>query len=269
MAYAAAMQTMARLTASAEALAALGARMRADTEGIELDPAIEAALDGVLAELGIELSALEPAERSTVALFARAFLRQAVDLIDHPEREPGWAYEDPVVLLSLGRGSAAIADAVAEVGALDEVLSRPGAILLDVGAGVAALSVSLCKRWPGLRVVALEPWPPAFALARQTIEGVDGRIELRAQRVEELTDTAAYDAVWLPTPFLAPEVLPVALRRAFDALKPGGHVIYGLYGAPPDPLSQRLVALRTTRSGGAVATEAEACAALTAAGFEG
>ncbi|MDA0163101.1 class I SAM-dependent methyltransferase [Solirubrobacter ginsenosidimutans] len=268
MAYAAAMQMMARLTASAEALAALGARMRADAEGIPLDPAIESALDGVLVELGIELAALQPAERSTVALFARAFLRQAVDLIDHPECSPGWAYEDDVVLLSLGRGSAAIADAMAEVSVLDDALSRPGAILLDVGAGVAALSVSLCARWPGLRVVGLEPWPPALAHARRTIAGYEDRIELREQRVEELTDARSYDVVWLSTPFIAPEILPVALLRVFDALKPGGHVIFGMYAGPPDPLSQRLVDLRTTRSGGAVATEAEATAALTAAGFE-
>jgi len=26
-----------------------------------------------------------------------AFLRQAADLIDHPERPPGWGYEDPVL----------------------------------------------------------------------------------------------------------------------------------------------------------------------------
>jgi SAM-dependent methyltransferase len=267
MAFSAGMQTMARLTASAEALAALGARLRADAEGIALDPAIEAALDGVLEELGIEIAALAPAERATIALFARAFLRQAVDLIDHPQREPGWAYEDDVVLLSLGRGSAAIADAMGEVAVLDETLSRPGAILLDVGAGVAALSVSLCKRWPGLRVVGLEPWPPALAHARNTIAGLEHRIELREQRVEELMDTRAYDAAWLATPFIAPEILPIALRRVFTALKPGGQVVFGLYGGPPDPLSQRLVALRTTRSGGASATEAEATSALAAAGF--
>ena len=35
-----AMTTLARLTASAEALAALGAHLRADTEGLKLDPAM-------------------------------------------------------------------------------------------------------------------------------------------------------------------------------------------------------------------------------------
>src|SRR3954453_12232395 len=103
-----AMTTLARLTPSAEALAALGARLRADTEELALDPAISVAVDGVGAELGVDPEMLTPTERGTVALFARAFLRQAADLIDHPERPPGWGYEDPVVLLGLGRGSASI-----------------------------------------------------------------------------------------------------------------------------------------------------------------
>ena len=267
MSFPAAMETMARLTASAEALAALAARLRADAEGIALDPAVEAALDGVLEELGIAFDALQPAERATLAQFARAFLRQANDLVEHPEHPPGWAYEDDVVLLSLGRGSASIAGAFACVSELEEALSRPGAAVLDVGAGVAALSVALARRWPGLRVVGLEPWPFAMRHARETVAGLEDRVELRDDRIEGLIDSGAYDVIWLATPFISPDVIPDALERSHAALKPGGWVVYGLYAAPPDPLSQRLVALRTTRSGGAVRTEAEACAALAAAGF--
>ena len=48
------MATMARLAASAEALAALAARLRADVEDIALHPEIEAALDGIVAELGVD-----------------------------------------------------------------------------------------------------------------------------------------------------------------------------------------------------------------------
>src|ERR1700754_4927777 len=140
-----AMTTLARLTASADALAALGARLRGDTEGLARGPAIAEAVDGVVAELGVDPDALTPTERGTVALFARAFLRQAADLIDHPERPPGWGYEDPVVLLSLGRGSASIVSAFAEVPELVRLLSRDDATLLDVRAGVAALSVAFCR----------------------------------------------------------------------------------------------------------------------------
>jgi len=267
MAFPAAMRTMAGLVASAEALAALGARLRADAEGMTLDPEIEAVLDGVLAELGISIASLEPSERATVALFARAFLHQATHLIDHPEHPPGWAYEDEVVLLSQGRGSAVVAAAFAETEVLNEALSRPGAALLDVGAGVGSLSVAFCEHWPGLRVVGLEPWEFALAHARGTVAGFEDRIELREGRVEELDDVEAFDAAWLPTPFLSPAIVPAALERVFAALKPGGLVVFALYAAPPDALSQQLVGLRTLRSGGRLWPDPQATVA--AAGFTG
>jgi precorrin-6B methylase 2 len=265
-----AMTTLARLTASAEALAALGARLRADTEGLELDPAIAAAVDGVVAELGVDPSALTPSERGTVALFARAFLRQATDLIDHPERPPGWGYDDPVILLSLGRGSASIVSAFATVPELVELLEREGASLLDVGAGVAALSVEFCRAFPALKVVGLEPWGPALRLGQKEISGagLSARIELRAQRVEELADAGAYDVAWLAGPFLPPAIVPAALERTRAALKPGGRIVFGLYAGPPEPLAQRLIELRTIRSGGHNATSEELVAALDAAGFD-
>jgi SAM-dependent methyltransferase len=264
-----AMTTLARLTASTEALAALGARLRADNEGLTLDPAIATAVDAVVAELGVDPDALSPAERGTIAMFARAFLRQAGDMIDHPERPPGWGYEDPVVLLSLGRGSASIVSAFTAVPELAEPLGRDGAALLDVGAGVAALSVAFCRTFPQLNVVGLEPWGPALRLGQTEVSdaGLSGRIELRAQRVEELADADAYDVAWLAGPFLPPAIVPAALQRTHAALKPGGRIAFGLYAAPPDPLAQRLVELRTVRSGGHHATSDELVAALDAAGF--
>jgi len=264
-----AMTTLARLTASAEALAALGALLRADTEGLRLDPAIATAVDGVVAELGVDPETLTATERGTVALFARAFLRQAADLIDHPERPPGWGYEDPVVLLSLGRGSASIVSAFATVPELVALLGREGAVLLDVGAGVAALSVAFCRAFPALKVVGLEPWGPALRLGQREISDarLSARIELRAQRVEELADADAYDIAWLAGPFLPPAIVPAALKRTFAALKPGGRIAFGLYAGPPDPLAQRLVELRTIRSGGHNATSDELVGALNAAGF--
>ena len=134
-----------------------------------------------------------------------------------------------------------------------------GAALLDVGAGIGALSVAFRRQWPGLRVVGLEPWDVPRAMA----ELEDG-IELRDQRIEDLTETGVYDVVWLPGPFLSPAILPAALERTHAALKPGGYVVLGLYDSPPDPLARQLVALRTIRGGGDPATDASA---LTAAGF--
>jgi hypothetical protein len=40
--------------------------------------------------------------QSALGLIRTSF-RQAMDLLEHPERAPGWAYEDPVVLDSQGQ----------------------------------------------------------------------------------------------------------------------------------------------------------------------
>ena len=267
------MATVTRLTTAAEALAALGARVRADGEGLALDPEIAAALDAVVGELGVDTAGLSAGERVAVAGYARAFLHMASDLADDPRRPPGWAIEDPVVLLSLGRGSAAIAKVIARIAprleGLDAALRADGAAFCDVGAGVAALAVALCRTWDGMRVVGLEPWGPSRLLANAEIAdaGLGDRIELRPIRVEELADDAAFDAVWLAGPFLSPDALPVALERSHAALKPGGWLLFGAFAAPPDPLAQRVAALRTIRSGGSAAGAEETVERLAAAGF--
>ncbi|HYS34204.1 MAG TPA: hypothetical protein VEO01_01015, partial [Pseudonocardiaceae bacterium] len=64
------------------------------------------------------------------------------------------------------------------------------AAFLEVDAGVGAVTVALCQAVPGLRVLALEPGPAPHAAATIAAAGLRDRVELRAQRVEELTDTA-------------------------------------------------------------------------------
>jgi SAM-dependent methyltransferase len=267
------MATVMRLTGAAEALAALSARLRADVDGLELDPGIAAALDAVVGELGIDPSALSAEEKGATARFAHAFLRQACDLVDHPERPPGWVYDDPLVLRSQGRASAVIAGLIAQsapaMDGLEAALGRDGAAICDVGAGVAGLCVAFCRTWPAARVTGLEPWPAAVRLAREEIaaSGVEDRIELREQLVEDLDDADAFDLAWLPAPFLPPAILPAALERTHAALRPGGWIVFGLYAGPAEPLAERLADLRSIRSGGSATRPDEAAERLTAAGF--
>ena len=90
---------------------------------------------------------------------------------------------------------------------------------------------------------------------------------MRAGRVEDLADRDAFDAIWLPLPFLDPTAVPAGLRRCLEALRPGGWMLAGLYAAPADPLASALVDLRTVRSGGRPYTSAEAARLLTDAGY--
>jgi hypothetical protein len=268
-----AMATLMRLNAAAEALAALGACLRADVEGIELNPEVAAALEPVVHELGIDLGELSPDERGTLLRSVRGFHRQATDLLADPGRAPGWAFDDTDVLQAVGQSSIAIAGLIAraapQLAGLEQALAREGALICDVGAGVAALSIALCQTFPQVRVIGLEPWEPALRIAGQQVAqaGLSDRVELRQIPVEQLANGDAFDAIWLPGPFLPEAILPAAFTRSLAALKPGGWLLFGLYPPPPDRLGQRLTALRTVRSGGSPRPPDELAELVNQAGF--
>ena len=58
----------------------------------------------------------------------------------------------------------------------------------------------MCRLFPTVRAVGLEPAQAPLALARRNVAGagLEDRIELRGQRVEELADEEAFDVAWLP-----------------------------------------------------------------------
>lgn len=265
--------TVTRLGIAAEALAGLAARLRADVDGMELAPDVAAGLDAVVDCLGVDVVSMTVEERRRVEMSARALLLQSADLLADPGRPPGWAFDDPAVLLSTGRLSANIANVIAQIAptldGLQDALQRPGARFLDVGAGVAALSIALCETWPGLHVVGLEPWAPAFALAEAQVASSDvgDRVELRSVCIEDLDDGAAFDVAWLAGPFVPPAVIPAALERLHNALKPGGWLLFGRFAGPPEPLADAVTRLRVLRSGGSVADAEELGALMRDAGL--
>lgn len=269
------MGTALRLNASAEALAALGARLRLLAAGEVGDPEVTAHLDHAVSAVGLgdALGALTPEQAGVAAGAIRAFFLQAAELLDHPERPPGWVYEDPALLLGQGQASAAapsLIDSCAPLlDGLANRLAAPDAAFLDIGSGVAALAIAACRQWPAARVVGMDPWPAAMKLARRSVQaaGLDARIELREQGIEELVDERCFDLVWIPGPFLPARVLPVAVERSLQALRPGGWTILGLYAGPDDPLAIALMELRTIRSGGQVLGAAEASTTLRDGGF--
>jgi tRNA A58 N-methylase Trm61 len=152
-----------------------------------------------------------------------------------------------------------VALASAELDGLGPRLAAPGAALLDVGTGTGWLAIALARAFPSARVVGIDPFEPALELAAANVaaEGLGERVELRRLDVADLADVDAFDAVWLPLPFLPAEVLPVATKAAARALRPGGWALPGAFVGPPDPLSRLLVDLRTVRSGGRPWTAAE------------
>ena len=249
-----ALETASRLTSAAEALAALAAHLRAGVDGIPLDPAVRT----LLAEIAVELGVPDdpgPEGRGVIGM-AQAFLRQAVDLVEDPGRAPGWDRVDEVLLQEIGRSSAPIAAAVTTaedvLDGLGARLRALGARILDVGTGTGWLAIARARAYPEATVTGIDLFAPALELARTNVAaaGLTERIALRLQNVTTLDEHEAYDAVWLPMPFLPKEIVPDALDAASRALRPGGWVLPGMFGGPSDRLSQLLVALRTVRSGG-------------------
>lgn len=266
---------VARLGASTEALAALGALLRLRVSGQEAPSEVQASLAEVAAALGIdeELDRADPRELAAHLAPIRALLLEAVDLVSDPTRAPGWTVTDVELLESLGRSSAAVAEELAAVAAaheeLADALRRPGAAFLDVGVGVGAIAIEMCRQWPELRAVGIDPFDTALALARRNVAQaeLEPRIELRRQGVEELADVEAYDLAWLPGPFLSRRALDAGLGSVLRALRPGGYAVLGIYYGR-DPLDAALAHLRTARAGGAILGLDEAASLLAAAGFE-
>ncbi len=249
------MTTVLRLTSATESLAALGAHLRARREGLAVDPAVGARLAAVASALGLP-EALTAAEEAAAIGAIRAFFRQAHDLLEDPARPCGWTYDDPVVLDAQGRASISAADAIAGASAqlegLGAALGAEGGAFLDVGCGVGWLSVAMARRFAGLRVVGLDVWPPALALAGANVAAPDlgGRVTVRHQDVRTLDEEGIYDAAWVPGPFLPMGVCVAAIGRVHRALRPGGWLLVGLYGGPREPIAEALAELRAVRSGG-------------------
>ena len=263
-----------RLNLSVETLAALGAQLRFLQNGLDGDSRVRALLNDVVQAIDPQL--FEGVERhqqaATLALIQTSF-RQALDLLENPERVPGWSYQDPDILQSQGQVSRLAVHRFEAMGAqrpeLRKILQRPGAFL-DVGTGVSWIAIEAARRWPALRVVGIDPWEPALTLARKNLaeSGLIERVEFRRQRVEQLEETATFTLAWVPGPFIAAEVVDRALERVRCALAPGGLLIFGTYQVPSTPIEQALARLRIVRYGGHPWTSEEVEEKLGAAGFE-
>ena len=258
-----------RLVEATEALAAIAGAARLRVAHAEADPELRGALDGVVDAIGIRTAWSEASTAELAALLplVRTALQEAIELVSDPARAPGWSYTDVELLQSAGQASASFTEALAERAAgqltgLAERLGAPDAAFLDVGVGVGGIAVAMCQRWPGLRAVGIDPWEPALALARRSVAaaGLDDRVELRAQPVEELTDRGVYDLAFVPAPFLPPPVLPVAVERVVAALASGGWLVLASYRGE-SALGEAVARLRTVHSGG-TALDAEAGEAL-------
>ena len=265
--------TAQRLQASVEALAALGAELRIRREGLPADPRSCSGSMSVIRALDPSLLDNITAEQEEAALvIIQSAVGQAVDLLEDPARAPGWRYEDPEILQGQGLASRRFVRAIDALAAqrpdLQRTLREPGAFL-DVGTGVGWLAIEAARAWPALRCVGIDVWEPALRLARANLAGtgMEDRVELRSQSIEDLREQGTFTVAWLP-PFVPVEIVHVGLQNLHRALAPGGWLIFALLGTATDQLGRALTALKLARYGTYSWTTAEAEAQLRDHGFE-
>ena len=270
--------TAARLGTSVDALAALAAHIRLETEDLPADPQVRSLLAAIAREVlgteatGAELAASGDALTPVVGL-AKTFVLQAGELIDNPGRSGSWDQVNPPLLQSIGRLSAAIADAIVtaegSLEGLGTALSGPSARFLDIGTGTGWIAMGMARKHPELDVVGIDLFEPALELARGNVEaqGLSGRVTLRLEDALDLDEPDGYDAIWVPLPFLPESVVPGVLAAAVRSLRPGGWVLPGTFAGPGDALAELLSDLRTVRSGGRPWRSDEVAELLASAGL--
>lgn len=262
----------ARLAGSMNALSVLGAALAARATGVEPPPAVRRHMDDVLAALGVDatVAALDPDQIRPILAEIRLAVRHAARRLA-PGGHPGsWTDPDPQHLQDAGDVSFGFSATLQrQLARLDDIdLSRP-LRFLEVGVGVAALSIEFARAWPAMSIVGIDRFAPSLAIARASVEraGLTDRIELREQAIETLVDEAGFDLAWVPAGFIAAAALERGLSRVRAALRPGGWILLASPGVPGEPLPAALVRLRGAEWGGSTLDNDQAAALLVAAGF--
>ena len=268
------MSTTHRLCASMDALAALGAELRLRRTGQPATAEVRELLREAVHRVDPQLLSEISSDQEEIALgIIESFFRQALDLLENPARNPGWSYADPTVINGQGMTSRAFVRTFetisASVGDFRATLDRPG-VFLDAGTGAGWLAIEVARCWPSWRVVGIDCWQPSVELARANIaaSGVEDRIELRVQSVEQLQEENAFSIAWLPGPFLSRQAVLSALEGVRRSLEPGGWVVFSLFSPPEEPWGEAVTALKVTRNGGYPWKRQELEDRLNAVGFQ-
>ncbi len=180
-------------------------------------------------------------------------MAEAHDLLNAPARAPGWKFADADVLIAQGRVARPHPRSWVTLAKDRPHLAKAlTGRLLDVGTGVAELTLEAAALNPELHIVGIDIYEPALAIAREAVRASPhaARIELRYQDVTTLDERGGYTLAWVPTSFLPRSVTTTALRRVFAAPAPGGFLIAGTRGGSGATLEGALASSRILRSGG-------------------
>jgi SAM-dependent methyltransferase len=226
-----------------------------------------------LTEEGVQLASRGPGLRADLAVT----FGQTRALVEEARRgalPPGWRHVDPEVIraqagLSAEATERSFPTLTSAWPAFSSVFSREGARVIDVGSGGAGGAIALCKQFPSLRVVGLDPHRAAMLEARAAVSaaGLGHRIELRRERVQDLADERAFDAAFVAAKFFDDTTLASGLERIRRALVPGGAALLVAWRDPGEPKRAAASRLREHLWGGGARPASDVVRMLEAAGF--
>ena len=248
------------------------------TEDIDVADAQFLVAAGVVTRVGddtFRLALSEPMYRDPEAVMHSGLysLRRA---LSHASNQAlGWANEDSETIVAFGRVTGRGGDVIADellpqLPAIESAFREGRATFLDVGVGVAAISIRLVERLPGTRAVGLDVLPRVIELAQAEIarSGLSDSIELRLQSIADLDDQNRYDLAWVPQGFIPRDAFLDGVRNVFRALKPGGALLVPVALHPEPPEFARARFMHSAHLvGGSAITPSELVELLHAAGF--
>jgi len=265
-----------RLTVSSNALAALALFLNQKITGTQPDPSIQPYIDEVIDALGMR-EILENASAPQLIPVQAEIQIAAFQLqkaLTTTTQKSGWTHTEQTILKNAGEVSMFFPHIlkqriVPRLAGLAERLDSHDAAFLDIGVGVAAMSIEMARLWPSLRIVGIDIWNPSLTLARENVKtaGFEKRIELREQKAEDLTAENVFDLIWIPTLFIPMSSISQIANRVHKALRSHGWVLFGMAKSGTDPLVSSVVRLRTAQWGGCIMSSEQAESLLTQAGF--
>ena len=261
-------QILSRGDRAVWAATALALALRDDTAS-DQRRAARSVLNSIAPDLDLDSGQLD--RRGLSAQAAAPILQAAALLTDKVET---WAGQTDDAILAQGRASAQGAKAVVQYGlpmlsGLPQAMAAPGARMLDVGTGVAALAVAYAELFPALTVVGIDVLPRVLRLAEETRKAstVADRVVLRQQDVGTLDEVAVYALAFLPAPFVPETALRAGVSRIARALIPGGWVLVAHGKFAGDPIDDAVTRFRTIAYGGTSLDDTQAEVLLEEAGF--
>jgi precorrin-6B methylase 2 len=214
------------------------------------------------------IDALSEADSAMLLAGIRTDLFTAATALRGTSPVSGWTHVKADLLQSAGDVSAGfprllMTRIAPQLESLGERLASPDGAFLDVGVGVAALSIAMVRQWPQLRVVGVDPWGPAIMVGRRNVQsaGLAGQIDLREASAEELSELGAFDLAWIPSLFIPQRSITRIVERVVRSLRPGGWLLFAAMNPDSEPLAAAINSFRATLWGGSV-LDADAVGAL-------